>query len=449
MSAQKEVEEAVAEALWEAKVMMAVDDEAARALGEIKANGWRVSTDHIPKWAVRKLLRVLDGVAEAKRLEARVDPGAWDIANADIGDMLDTEPEPPPEILRGVLLLGIVAMDVGSGGSGKSMMTNELAWCISTKTPFYGVPVVEEGGVLIVSAEDSKEIAIHPRLSVIRKRWEREGLITEENRDHVLGLLKKNLKILDRTAFNNMLTAKTAGAVHQTDIPQKIIDMVSEFANLKLIILDPLSRFDGGEVNDNADATRLIEAAEKIRKETGATVLLTHHVSKSSMRDQELGQEMARGASALVDGARWVAAMRTMTPKEAAELNVSPDDAERFVRLRSIKSNYTAPWKGVWLQRGEGGALSLARFESDHVSREERAQEEYSSLLTRIRALLEEKGPLAVRDIEGLYAGLNRRLKASDKSVRKAIRRALDEGDLIEKVDGRRKLVDVTKKLFD
>ncbi|MDZ7750011.1 MAG: AAA family ATPase [Halofilum sp. (in: g-proteobacteria)] len=45
-----------------------------------------------------------------------------------------------------------------------------------------------------------------------------------------------------------------------------------DIPDLRLIVLDSVSRFRGGEENSNDDATRFVEAVESLREQTGAAI---------------------------------------------------------------------------------------------------------------------------------------------------------------------------------
>src|SRR5690606_14423279 len=117
-----------------------------------------------------------------------------------------------------------------------------------------------------------------------------------------------------------------------------------------------LSRLNGGKPADERDATVLVTAVERIRRATGATVLVCAHVSQTGAT-QGGGQEIVRGSTALVDGVRWVATMQRPTEREASRFGISGDDADTYVRFSVAKSNYTAPQAGQWLHRGPWGIL--------------------------------------------------------------------------------------------
>lgn len=117
-----------------------------------------------------------------------------------------------------------------------------------------------------------------------------------------------------------------------------------------LVVLDPASRFMGTEENDNAQATRWITLAEKLKNTTSRpTVLVLVHTGKGKDLDS---QEAIRGASAMVDGARWAATLSRMTR-----------DGELFdiLQLRRVKNNRCPPDDGaVQLERDEFGAVKFA-----------------------------------------------------------------------------------------
>jgi hypothetical protein len=63
-----------------------------------------------------------------------------------------------------------------------------------------------------------------------------------------------------------------------------------------LVVLDTLARcFNGGDENSSADMSKLVAAADEIRRATGATILFVHHPTKAGK--QERGHSALRGAA--------------------------------------------------------------------------------------------------------------------------------------------------------
>ncbi|MCA9610555.1 MAG: molybdopterin-dependent oxidoreductase, partial [Myxococcales bacterium] len=118
----------------------------------------------------------------------------------------------------------------------------------------------------------------------------------------------------------------------------------------RLVIVDPLSRFAGLDAeSSNAAATRFVQALETLTQLPGRpAVLCAHHTTKNSRRDGRNDQTTVRGASALVDGARWVASLTNVA------------DTTEHARFAIHKSNYAGRPDPLLLTREWGGALRRA-----------------------------------------------------------------------------------------
>lgn len=395
-----------------------------------------------------------DEVATIASSVGRYEPGInlfeqvepFDLGAARIDDLITT---PAPErqwLVQERLPAGVVGMLAAAGGTGKSMAVLQLSVAVATGLPWFGMTTGEPAPVLLVSAEDDRE-EMHRRLQAVIQHYGRE--YDAQNQvpfGSYHDLLAEHLFVVDRVGDDNRMTHRAGGDCMRTRYAERVIHTAHSMRiPPKLIILDPLARFDGGISNDNADATRLIEAAEAIRKPTQANVLLPHHIAKASMRDLDAGQEAVRGASALVDGVRWVGLMQTMAKEHAKDYSIDPDDAARFVRFVTVKGNYAAPWPGMWLERQQGGVLVPSDLKAERKETKERkADAAYKELLRRIIQLIDDKGPMPKRHIEEVWGGTTNRLKVGQKAIRGAITRGVDEGYLVmQPVEGGREVVGV------
>jgi RecA-family ATPase len=105
----------------------------------------------------------------------------------------------------------------------------------------------------------------------------------------------------------------------------------------------------------------LIQLMEEISKNSGCTILFSHHVNKLSMVSGTGGEQgAARGASALSDGVRWQLNLTKMNKEEAGKLSIDDNMRGQFVRMEISKSNYGTPLEPVWLMRQDGGVLTKA-----------------------------------------------------------------------------------------
>ncbi|WP_268885677.1 AAA family ATPase [Fundidesulfovibrio magnetotacticus] len=213
---------------------------------------------------------------------------------------------------------------------------------------------------------------------------------------------------------------------------------------MSLIVLDPLSRFFGGNENDNTLATAFCQLLEKLAKETGAAVVCCHHVAKGVGQtprgfnlEAALSQEAMRGASGLTGAARWQSNIVAM-PAKAAKEEIDDPDAKNGVYLAAqvSKKNYGPPESKFFLRRGAGGILLPVKNRRLQDLDLERVLKEKAYALVKSR---EEEGekPLTLKGIGDIEPARWKRegLKGATKvNVRQAIAVAIREERLFEVV---------------
>jgi RecA-family ATPase len=260
-------------------------------------------------------------------------------------DMFRAFQEEPPELdfIWPSFLAGTVGALVAPGAAGKSFWALEAAMAVAGADLLKLNPT-RTGKVVYFSGEDPANALIR-RAHSIGKHLDsgmrhaiRENLILEP-------IQGKRLNIMDQE--------------HSTRI-------IKYCSGARLIILDTLSRIHQLDENSNGDMANLIGTLEYVAVRTGASVLYLHHISKSSTKDgQNDQQQAARGASALIDNARWCGFVSKMTENESKNLTDCdrtklPIGTERkgsYVRYGVSKQNYDADPVNQWYQRQEGGVL--------------------------------------------------------------------------------------------
>lgn len=383
-----------------------------------------------------------DILSKADRGAAALDadqqsPKPFDLAQASIGDFLDTPAPTRRWLVPDLLPLGTVGLMAAGGGTGKSMLVLQLGVAIAAGLQWLGMDTAEHGGVLIVSAEDDRAEA-HRRIRLVVGACREEIQFNGGDWSRHDHLLRERMFIVDRVGKSNLLTRIVDKALIRTDFADRVIATAQGVPDCRLIVLDPLSRFDGGEPNSSADGTRLIETAESIRKATGATVLLPHHVNKASLKDAQSGSEAARGSSGLVDGARWMGLMATMRTEHASGFGIDEADAGQYVRLTVPKSNYAAPYPGMWLKRGVGGVLhptELTPRDPKAQTQARKTEERYAELKPKLLELVQRKQingtPLTHRALRD-FAGTGGLFGVGDRTLRSILARAIEEGAVKE-----------------
>jgi RecA-family ATPase len=272
-----------------------------------------------------------------------------------------------PGGLVGVLPLGKVGLLASAGGVGKTMALCQLAIAVAAGVPWLGnglerssgwhVPIASRGRVLLLLGEEDEEEA-HRRLY---------------NAASALGLddagraqAAERVCVVPLAGEACALTARAEGVTFETGDFAALRERLASAAGpdgWRLVVVDPLARFADAEAEvDNAAATRFVQALEGLTKvngkgsdgapRPGPAVLVAHHTSKASRRDGDASGNAVRGASALIDGARWCATLEAVNP------TADEDPGFEGVRLALVKSNYSASAPALLLRRGPHGRLS-------------------------------------------------------------------------------------------
>lgn len=254
----------------------------------------------------------------------------------------------PPELdfIWPGFLTGTVGALVAPGATGKSFWALQAAMAVACRVPggdIVGLAPRHTGQVVYLAGEDP-EPALIRRVHAIGQHLNqsaREAIAENLTLEPIMG---KRLNIMDEAHLHRVIEYSTGA---------------------RLIVLDTLSRIHDLDENSNGAMARLVSTLEYIAATTGASVLYLHHVNKASalggLGDQ---QQAARGASALIDNARWCGYVAKMTEQEAERLtdrsyDRSPIGDRRglFVRFGVSKQNYDATPMDRWYQRCDGGVL--------------------------------------------------------------------------------------------
>ncbi|MGV7173340.1 helicase RepA family protein [Xanthomonas axonopodis] len=258
------------------------------------------------------------------------------------------ENEPPAlDFIWPGFLAGTVGALVAPGATGKSFWALEAAMAIACSAAggdLVGLTPACAGRVVYFAGEDP-EVALVRRIHAIGQH------LNQQARENIAENL--TIKPVMGTLMNVLDDAQRAA-------------LIKFCSGARLIVLDTLSRIHDRDENSNGDMAKLVATLEHIAARTGASVLYLHHVSKGSAREGQTDQQQAaRGASALIDNARWCGFVAKMTEDEAKSLSdraydrqpIGKDRRGFFVRFGVSKQNYDATPHDQWYQRRDGGVL--------------------------------------------------------------------------------------------
>ena len=171
------------------------------------------------------------------------------------------------------------------GGVGKTTLMLFEPIHVILGYNLFGLRVDNPGKVLIVTAEDTREILVARLRGLMEAQY-----LSDADQDKVLA----SLHIWDVSGQGRKLVCSTDGNIIITELADQIIE-ASRDQGLVLVQFDPLVSFgaDEGRVNTNENA--LVEAARRIRNGLDVCVRLIHHTGQAAARDGALDQYTGRG----------------------------------------------------------------------------------------------------------------------------------------------------------
>jgi len=203
-------------------------------------------------------------------------------------------------LIDGTFPLGVPILFAAAGDAGKGMMTLDMGMKIASGKPMtntFGGLVKEFGNVVIFTAEDD-EAEMHRRVERLDPFEERHGY-------------SHDLKIVSLPNVGGVFAImnESNGEFGTTAEFEKIYEQILQMSNLKLIVFDPLASFVHADVNaDPAAGAALTGLLARMATETGASVLVCHHMTKikdnAVIKTPEEARNLIRGTTALVDGVR-------------------------------------------------------------------------------------------------------------------------------------------------
>lgn len=236
--------------------------------------------------------------------------------------------------------------DVGTliapGGVGKTTLMLHVAAHIVIGRDVFGETVRKPGPVLLVTAEDSREILV----ARLRAVMDTMGLDDTDRAAVMAGV-----RIADVSGGGFKLTEVRGDVVMPSDRIDAVIAAAMEIEPV-LIVIDPAVSFGVGEQRVNDAEQGLIEAGRRLRNALECCILYVHHSGKANAREKNLDQYSGRGGSAFADGSRMVHVLQNLTHDEWRQATGREFDiGETGLILARPKMSYCPPPGDIYISR--------------------------------------------------------------------------------------------------
>lgn len=261
-------------------------------------------------------------------------------------------PEPRRDLVENTLPLGAVVLLASLGGIGKSMKMLDLALQVAGEPAvscgddmdfnagpmFFGNRILEHGPAVIYTAEDAN-----------RDNLERIYRMGRPFPRHPVSVIP----IIDVAgAYPLILPGDRNGPVtspHWDEMREQLLKI-----RPKLVVFDPLSSFALLDLNKPEVATFAIGMFANLASETGACILVTHHLAKSkdNITTPEQARALVRGSTAIVDRTRGTYVLWGLGEKQAKQVCASL--GEKWERDKVIQ--------GCLAKENFGGDKSIKTF---------------------------------------------------------------------------------------
>ena len=201
------------------------------------------------------------------------------------------------DFIEDLLIAGQMSVVYGPSGCGKTFFAADLAMHVAHGKAWRGRSVTQ-GGVLYIAAEGA--YGIRNRIVAFQNTFGGE--------DPPLAVLPSNVNLFDSEEdMERLLSTMRVKA--------------QDYGGLSLIVVDTLARaLAGGNENSNEDMGAVIHNCDRIRRETGAHVMLVHHTGKDEAR-----------------GARGHSSLRAATDTEVEISRSDPGAVARVTKQRELE----------------------------------------------------------------------------------------------------------------
>lgn len=243
---------------------------------------------------------------------------------------------------------GYVSVLASQGGIGKTSMQNVEAVSVCLGRSLLEEEVHEQCNVWVVNGEDPLE-EMQRRFAAIFMHY---NIKPEDIRGRLFVDAGRDLDI--------QFAKQTRDGIVTDEIRLELMVERINQNKIGLVFLDPWVSFNDINENDNVAMNAAVSAARWIADQTGAAVVLTHHIRKSNGEDATI--DSVRGAGSLIGAARAARVINKVSQEDALKLGVNEQESLGIFRVDDGKANLAPPAAKAVYRRMHGVELPNGEY---------------------------------------------------------------------------------------
>lgn len=243
---------------------------------------------------------------------------------------------------------GYVSVLASQGGIGKTSMQLVEAVSVCLGRALLEEEVHEQCNVWIINGEDPLE-EMQRRLAAVFIHY---NIKPEEIKGRLFVDAGRELMI-------QFAKQTRDGILTDEDMLEYMVAEIKE-KKIGLVIIDPWVSFNDINENDNVAMNAAVSAARWVADQTGAAVVLTHHIRKSNGEDATI--DSVRGAGSLIGAARAARVINKVSQEDALKLGVNEQESLGIFRVDDGKANLAPPAAKAVYRRMHGVELPNGEY---------------------------------------------------------------------------------------